>query len=114
MPTYNLEFAESALKEWEDLDGSVKKVLKRHLEERLRQPHVPGSKLRGAPNRYKIKLRKVGYRLVYDVDDTTVTVLVLAVARRDEVYDRLPSPSFGRFVAPEKETPSPKRARRRG
>jgi len=114
LPTYNLEFAESALKEWEALDGSVKKVLKPHLMARLEQPHVPGSKLTGAPNRYKIKLRKVGYRLVYDVDETTVTVLVLAVARRDKVYDNLPPSSFGAPPKAEEEPPPPKRRRRRG
>jgi mRNA interferase RelE/StbE len=38
---------------------------------------------------YKIKLRQLGYRLVYSVSDTTVTVIVLAVGKRNrnEVYD---------------------------
>lgn len=33
---------------------------------------------------YKIKLRDAGYRLVYEVNDAIVTVLVLAVAKRDK------------------------------
>lgn len=38
---------------------------------------------------YKIKLRGVGYRLVYRVDEEAVFVTVIAVGRRDrsQVYD---------------------------
>lgn len=35
-------------------------------------------------NAYKIKLRDSGYRLVYEVNDNTITVLVLAVGKRDK------------------------------
>ena len=35
-------------------------------------------------NVYKIKLRDLGYRLVYEVIDQTITVLVLSVAKRDK------------------------------
>ena len=41
------------------------------------------------PDHYKIKLRQAGYRLVYRVDDATITVLVIAVGKRErsEVYE---------------------------
>ncbi|MDW5264009.1 type II toxin-antitoxin system RelE/ParE family toxin, partial [Acinetobacter baumannii] len=40
-------------------------------------------------NRYKIKLRSVGYRLVYEVIDDEVIFIVIAVGRRENnaVYD---------------------------
>jgi mRNA interferase RelE/StbE len=44
---------------------------------------VPASQLSGHPDRYKIKLRSVGYRLVYEVRDQQVLVLVIAVGKRD-------------------------------
>ena len=34
-------------------------------------------------NAYKIKLRSAGYRLVYEVDDTTITVFVISVGKRE-------------------------------
>lgn len=54
----------------------------------LDNPRVPKNKLLGHPNRYKIKLRSIGYRLVYEVIDEQVVVLVIAVGRRenDAVY----------------------------
>jgi mRNA interferase RelE/StbE len=44
---------------------------------------VQSAKLRDAPDCYKIKLRAIGYRLVYQVMDAEVVVLVLAVGKRE-------------------------------
>ena len=51
--------------------------------EGLQTLRVPASKVSGHPDRYKIKLRSVGYRLVYEVRDQQVLVLVIAVGKRD-------------------------------
>ncbi len=87
--TYKLEFKKSALKEWEKLGHTIKEQFKKKLKERLENPHVPSAALSGAPNIYKIKLRQLGYRLVYSVQDKIVTVTVIAVGKRDrnEIYD---------------------------
>jgi len=81
--TFELAFVEDALKEWERLDRPVKEQFKSKLAERLENPRIPSAKLRGHPDRYKIKLRSVGYRLVYEVRDREVVVVVVAVGRRD-------------------------------
>lgn len=84
-----LEFLPKALKEWQKLDNTVQQQLKKKLSERLENPHVPGDQLRGYQSVYKIKLRASGYRLVYEVDDDTVILLVIVVEKRDrEVVDR--------------------------
>jgi mRNA interferase RelE/StbE len=45
---------------------------------------VPSARLRGdLQNTYKIKLRDVGYRLVYEVIDQQLVVMVIAVGKRD-------------------------------
>ncbi|HKT62424.1 MAG TPA: type II toxin-antitoxin system RelE/ParE family toxin [Burkholderia sp.] len=56
---------------------------KSRLAERRENPRIASAKLHGHSDRYKIKLRSVGYRLVYEVRDTEVIVLVVAVGRRD-------------------------------
>jgi mRNA interferase RelE/StbE len=76
--TYELAFKTSALKEWSKLGHTVRAQFKKKLVERLRNPHVPSAALSGAVNIYKIKLRRAGYRLVYSVEDRTVTVTVVA------------------------------------
>ncbi len=81
--TYELGFLDSALKEWRKLDAQTRDQFKKKLAERLEAPHVPTSRLSGAKDRYKIKLRNIGYRMVYEVHDTNVIVVVVAVGRRD-------------------------------
>jgi mRNA interferase RelE/StbE len=81
--SYKLRFHELALAEWKRLDGSVREPLKKKLEERLDNPRIPSAALSGMADCYKIKLRRVGYRLVYRVDDDDVFVTVISVGRRD-------------------------------
>ncbi len=63
--------------------------MKKKLIKVLENPRIPKNKLPGHPNRYKIKLRSVGYRLVYEVIDDEVIFIVIAVGRRENnaVYD---------------------------
>ncbi|WP_316674794.1 type II toxin-antitoxin system RelE/ParE family toxin [uncultured Tolumonas sp.] len=86
--TYKLDFKKSALKEWQKLGSSIREQLKKKLAERLENPHVPAAKLSGADNLYKIKLRQSGYRLVYQVEDNIITVVVLSIGKRErnDVY----------------------------
>ncbi len=82
--SYSLEFLPSALKEWKKLGANLQLQFKEKLSERLENPHIPSSKLSGMKDCYKIKLRAAGYRLVYRVEDLRVTVVVVAVGRRDK------------------------------
>ena len=72
----------AALREWKKLGATSRAQFKAKLSERLVAPHVPADRLSGGKNRYKIKLRSAGYRLVYSVDDNTITVRVIAVGKR--------------------------------
>jgi len=87
--TYELGFLDSALKEWARLDGAIREQFKRKLAERLEYPRVASACLSGQRDRYKIKLRNAGYRLVYEVRDAELIILVIAVGRRDRsaVYE---------------------------
>lgn len=82
--TYELGFVADALKEWRDLDKSTREQFKKKLAERLENPRVPSAKLSGHKDRYKIKLRAAGFRLVYEFRDATVTVVVVAVGKREK------------------------------
>jgi len=86
--SYELEFKESALKEWRKLDNSIRELFKKRLAERLESPHVESARLSGLPDCYKIKLRNAGYRLVYQVFDGLLLVVVIAVGKREnkQVY----------------------------
>lgn len=81
--TYSLKFDRRALKEWRKLDGDIREQFKSKLGERLTNPVVLSSRISGAEGCFKIKLRSVGYRLVYQVIEKEIVVLVLAVGKRE-------------------------------
>ena len=82
--TYELEFKKSALKEWKKLGATIQSQFKKKLTEILNNPHIESAKLSGGNDLYKIKLRQVGYRLVYEVNDDVITVTVISVGKRDK------------------------------
>jgi mRNA interferase RelE/StbE len=50
----------------------------------MENPHVPSARLSSdLGDCYKIKLQKIGYRLVYEVIDNRLVIIVLSVGRRD-------------------------------
>ncbi len=80
--SYKLVFKEEALKEWRTLDDSIREQVKKKLEERLLEnPRVESARLSGMG--YCYKLKSAGYRLVYQVRDETVTVVAIAVGKRE-------------------------------
>jgi len=90
MKEYCLEFDDRALREWDALDGSVRKKFEKKLEKLIWHPHSPGNELhRDLSGFYKIKLRKDGYRLVYQVIDDRIVIYVIAVGHRadNEIYE---------------------------
>ena len=86
--SYELAFLDEALKEWRKLDSVTREQFKSKLAERLQNPKIASARLHGSKERYKIKLRSAGYRLVYQVKDRELLVLVVAVGKRErnEVY----------------------------
>jgi len=82
--SYSLEFRDDAWKEWQKLDRPLREQFKAKLLERLENPRLESARLSGLPDCYKIKLRAAGYRLVYQVFDDRVVVVVVAVGKRED------------------------------
>lgn len=95
--TAKLTFKKLALAEWESLASPVKEKFKKVLAKRLESLDsltMPKNRLSLQHNCYKIKLKNDGYRLAYSVrnaasGEVTVIVTVVAVDRRDEIYNEL-------------------------
>ena len=81
--SYKLKFLPSALKEWNKIGSTIREPLKKKLKERLDEPVVPADRLTGFKNHYKIKMRSAGYRLVYEVDQEEISVVVITVGKRE-------------------------------
>jgi mRNA interferase RelE/StbE len=82
---FELAFHPEALREWRKLTPGIREQFKNKLAGRLTEARIPARKLRGSSNRTKIKLRAAGYRLVYEVRDHELLVLVVAVGKRERM-----------------------------
>ncbi|QQR91024.1 MAG: type II toxin-antitoxin system RelE/ParE family toxin [Myxococcales bacterium] len=84
MAQYTIEIAPAAAKEYRKLDKPVQKKVSEEIDKLANEP--PRERLTGYPF---YKIRKGDYRIVYDISDTTIMVLVLRIAHGREVYKDL-------------------------
>ena len=84
---WKILYVESAVKDIQELDGSVRKIIKKAIEEKLgTDPLKYGLPLRRTLKKF-FKLRVGDYRIIYQIEQKEVTVLVVKIGHRREVYD---------------------------
>jgi mRNA interferase RelE/StbE len=85
---FNLRFKEQALQEWHNLEPTIREQFAKKLRTLKENPRIENARLSGMKNCYKIKLRKAGYRLVYEVREQEVVILIVAIGKRErnDVY----------------------------
>ncbi len=81
--SFKLRFKEQALQEWHSLDHTIREQFAKKLHALKDNPRVKSAGLGGMKDCYKIKLRKVGYRLVYEVRDRELIILVVSIGKRE-------------------------------
>lgn len=81
--TFRLLFKEEAKKEWDNLETSVRCLFIKKLTKQIEQPCVESMRLNGMKACYKIKLSRIGFRLVYQVRDGALIVCSVVVGKRE-------------------------------
>lgn len=85
MASYKIEWRKSAVKEFEKLPKKEKAALIEKILLLAKEPKPVNSvKLVGSENAYRI--RQGNFRVVYQIDDGVLIVLIVRVAHRREVY----------------------------
>jgi mRNA interferase RelE/StbE len=89
MASYRIEWKRSALKELKQLPkSSILKALS-VVEKLTTDPHPNSSKkLSGTDNTYRIRIGD--YRLVYNIMEQVLTIEVIRIGHRKNVYRNLP------------------------
>ena len=84
---YVLEYKATVAKELRQLPKTqLKRVLKR-IQQLAKNPRSVGCvKLQGTDNIYSV--RQGDYRIIYTINDGSVTVLVIKIGHRKDVYER--------------------------
>lgn len=82
---YQVEVPESIAKQLRELPKPTRRALGYAIHELSENPRPDGGKkLKGAVNRYRIRVGD--WRVVYSIEDRKLVVLVLRVADRKDVY----------------------------
>jgi mRNA interferase RelE/StbE len=86
--SYTIEWRPSARKEVRGLDPAIRRRVLTAIEALADDPRLPGSvTLAGSPGWRRIRIGS--YRVIYDINDRALVVLVLRVGSRGSVYRTL-------------------------
>ena len=85
---YHVRFAEKALKQLKKLDKPVQKLILSWMEKNLEGFDDPRLKGKALVSNHSGEWRyRVGdYRLIADIQDEIVTILIIAVGHRKDIY----------------------------
>ncbi|MDO5737494.1 MAG: type II toxin-antitoxin system RelE/ParE family toxin [Propionibacteriaceae bacterium] len=85
--TYHVEVAAAAVRQLRKLDRSAQRRVQAAIELLAAEPRPNGAKkLVGGDGEWRV--RTGDYRIVYEIHDNVLLVLVIAVGHRREIYDR--------------------------
>ena len=83
--TYEIELASAARRQLRRLPPAVQARLRPRIDALADEPRPPGSeKLTAEQDRYRIRVGD--YRIIYEIHDRVLLVLVVEVGHRREVY----------------------------
>jgi len=83
--TYQVEFSRQAQKQFEALPRQIQQRLQPQIDTLVEEPRPSGvKKLKGAENQYRIRVGS--YRIVYEIQDAVLLVILLRIGHRREIY----------------------------
>ena len=87
MAIYRLEFATAAVRQLGSLPVKIQRRVSTKIEAFATEPRPAGCrKLKGTDDIYRVRVGD--YRILYQVRDDVLLVLVVSVRKRGEVYKR--------------------------
>ena len=85
--TYRIEFSPAAARQLRKLDGRTQRRIQAVVELLAQEPRPAGAKkLVGGHGEWRV--RTGNYRIIYELNDDALLVLVLAVGHRRQIYRR--------------------------
>ena len=85
--TYQVQVAPAAVRQLRKLDGMALRRVQAAIELLAEEPRPSGAKeLVGGDGEWRV--RTGDYRIVYEINDGVLLVLVVAVGHRREIYQR--------------------------
>lgn len=85
MALFKIEWSKSTLKDFTDIPKKERLIILKKIESLSTNPHPLGSlKLECSTNSWRF--RYGNYRVIYNIEDTHLIILIIKVGHRKEVY----------------------------
>lgn len=85
--SYQIQFSPVSARQLRKLDGHAQRRIQAVVELLAQEPRPAGAKkLVGGQGEWRV--RTGNYRIIYEIDDGVLVILVLAVGHRRDVYRR--------------------------
>lgn len=84
MPEYNLAISKTAQKQLDKLTDNIADLLIEAIQNLAYDPRPQGCKKLKGRDGYRI--RKGDYRIIYDIYDNTLTIEIVALGHRKDIY----------------------------
>lgn len=85
MADYTVLITKKARKQLEKLPNDIANRLEVRILELSKDPRPPGCKKLGCFELYRVRVGN--YRIVYDIEDDVLTVTVIKIGHRKNIYD---------------------------
>jgi mRNA interferase RelE/StbE len=83
---YAVRYSRAAEKQFDDLPQSMRERIAPAIDALAEQPRPPGVvKMKGGEDRWRIRVGD--YRVVYEIRDAVLLVLVVRIGHRKDVYE---------------------------
>lgn len=86
MASYRIEFAKSVRKDFKRIPKNDADRILKKIESLAENPRTPESKKLTNDNSHRIRIGN--YRVIYDIEDEVLIVLILRIGNRKDVYRR--------------------------
>ena len=85
---YKLLFLKEAAEEFKKLDKAVQRIIKEKLEILAQNPELIKNNIKPLKGKYKglYRLRVGNYRVVYRLNKEEITILVIRIGHRKDIY----------------------------
>jgi mRNA interferase RelE/StbE len=85
MKTWHIELSSKAVKQFKKLDAQAKRKISAAIDELAKNPLSTNTKKLTAPiDLYRIRIGN--YRVIYEIENKKIKILVLHIAHRKDVY----------------------------
>ena len=85
---FNIEFENRCLRELRKLDKKILKKIVEIIETAIAKNPYDAKPLKG-PYKGLFSYRYADYRIIYEINENTITIVVLRIGHRKNVYDGL-------------------------